>query len=87
MLEQTWHVYMIQTDQDTLYTGITTDLIRRFSEHKSGRKGAKYFRSVRPKKIIYSQRCTNRSEATKLEAKLKKLTQKQKYELVKAHVK
>jgi putative endonuclease len=78
-----WYVYIIRTKKNRLYTGITTNVERRFQEHcgqKSG--GAKFFRSDRPEEIIYVESCLSRSEATIKEATIKKLTRKQKEEFV-----
>ena len=79
-----WFVYMICTEKDRLYTGITTDVERRFQEH-SGEKprGAKFFRSDKPQKIVYVEPCKNRSEASKKEAAIKKLTRLQKEKFIK----
>ena len=68
---------------DTLYTGITTDLKRRIIEHNSSRLGARYTSSRRPAKIIYSKKFKNRSSALKEEARIKKSERKKKMELIK----
>ena len=78
-----WYVYIILTEKNKLYTGITTDLERRFQEHLTQKRGAKFFRSDRPRKIVYSQVFENRSSASKEEAAIKKLTRKQKEHLIK----
>lgn len=79
-----WFVYIILTEKNRLYTGITTDIERRFKEHLGKRpRGAKFFRSDRPKKIVYSEVCKNRSEATKKELAIKKLTRKNKENFIK----
>lgn len=74
-----WYVYVILTEKNRLYTGITTDIERRFQEH-SGElpKGAKFFRSDKPKKIVYVGACKNRSEASINEAAIKKMSRLQK---------
>lgn len=77
-----WFLYIILTTNNKLYTGITTDLERRFNEHKNSKKGAKFFRSHTPKKIIHSEIFSNRSEASKRESYIKSLTRKQKDELI-----
>ncbi len=71
---------MIRTKKGKLYTGITTDVERRFKEHQrigksktERKKGAKYFQSDKPVKIVYIEKLSNRSEATKREIKIKKL--------------
>jgi putative endonuclease len=79
-----WFVYIIATEKDRLYTGITTDVERRFKEH-SGEKprGAKYFRSDKPQKIVYVEACKNRSEALIKEAQIKRLSRLQKENFIK----
>lgn len=83
---QCWFVYMIETDKQNLYTGITTDLERRFQEHLNthlgtNKKGAKFFRSQKPIKLCYSEQFSSRSGASKREAEIKKLSHQQKIEL------
>ena len=73
-----WYLYVAKCSDDTLYTGVTTDLKRRIHEHNSTKKGAKYTRSRRPVKLVYCIECVNRSEACKAEAKFKKLNRRQK---------
>lgn len=73
-----WYVYMIETGKGSIYTGITTDLERRFLEHASGKKGAKFFNSTTPEKILYHETYKNRSLASKREAAIKKLPRKDK---------
>ena len=74
-----WFVYIIETDQHKLYTGITTNPERRFQEHLdtangiAKAKGAKYFRTARPHKIIYREEFNSRSAATKRETEIKAL--------------
>lgn len=67
-----WYVYILRCSDSSLYTGITKDINRRYKEHISG-KGAKYTRSRKPEKIEKIIECDNRSEATKLELKIKKM--------------
>lgn len=66
----------------TLYTGITTDVKRRVSEHNGGTKGAKYTCARQPVHLIYSRRFKNRSNASKEEARIKKLSKTEKLMLV-----
>jgi len=83
MDKKAWFVYIIKTQKDRLYTGITTDLARRFQEHQSDMsKGAKFFRSDKPEKIVYSELRENRSSASIREAEIKRLTRKQKEDLI-----
>ena len=76
-----YFVYILQCADDTLYTGITTDLDRRLKEHNNSKLGAKYTKVRRPVKLIYSQEFINRSEASKEEARIKKLSRQQKINL------
>lgn len=79
--QSNWIVYLIRDDRNGLYCGITTDVARRFAEHKSGR-GAKYFRGRKALAIVWQQQAYDRSAASRLEARVKKLTKSQKELLV-----
>ncbi len=80
-----WHTYILTCADGTLYTGITTDLERRINEHNGvGKKdGAKYTRMRRPVHLVYSEQFHNRSEASKREYALKKISREEKEKLVK----
>ncbi len=81
----TWSVYMIRCADDSLYTGIATDVARRFGEHASGSpKSAKYLRSRGPLTLVYTQEIGTRSEALREELRIKRLTKAQKERLVTA---
>lgn len=74
-----YYVYMLRCTDDSLYTGITTDVERRFAEHASGeKKGAKYTKNHPPKEIAAVWQAENRSEASRLEWRIKHLTKAQK---------
>jgi len=78
-----WFVYMLQCSDGTYYTGITNNIQRRFIEHnESKNKGAKYTRTRRPLKIVYTTVFLTRSEASKEEYRIKRLTRAQKIELI-----
>ncbi len=77
-----YYVYILTCKDATLYTGITTNLQKRLEEHNSSDKGAKYTRARRPVVISYSEPALNRSEASKREYAIKKLTRTQKLELI-----
>lgn len=80
-----YYVYILKCEDDSLYSGITTDVKRRFSEHLLGKSlSAKYTRSRKAKSIEAVWSCESRSDASKLEWKLKKLNHKQKKELIKS---
>jgi len=73
-----WHFYVLSCADQTLYTGVTTDVKRRLSEHNQ-KKGAKYTRGRTPVTVLYSREMTNRSTAQKLESAFKKLSRDQKF--------
>jgi putative endonuclease len=78
-----WFVYMVRCSDNSLYTGIATNVERRIDEHNKGDKsGAKYTRPRRPVKLVYQEKAASRSEAASREAVLKKLTKKEKEALV-----
>jgi len=77
-----YFVYIIKCKDGSLYTGITTDVLRRFDEHKNG-KGGHYTRARGVLKVDYTEKRKNRSEASKREAEIKKLTRQEKLELIK----
>ena len=68
-----WLVYIVRCRDNTLYTGITTDLNKRILEHNAGPKGARYTRSRRPVTLVYSEQVASRSVATIRENFIKKL--------------
>lgn len=77
-----WFVYIIKCADETLYTGITTDIQRRLSEHNSSEKWAKYTKMRRPVEMVFSQVCDDKSQASKLEYKIKKYTKQQKLTII-----
>ena len=81
--EVVWSLYIIKTKLGTLYTGITTDVKRRFEEHNSqGPKCAKYLKGKAPLKLIYNIEVGSKSEATKLELEIKSMSKKEKNLLI-----
>lgn len=76
-----WSLYIVQTRFGHWYTGISTNVTRRFSEHQAG-TGAKNLRGKGPLTLIFQQQVGSRSAATKLEIKVKRLTKAQKREYV-----
>lgn len=78
----TWLVYIIEASDGRLYTGITTDIARRWQAHSGGRAGAKFFRGRRPVRLCYLERGHNRSSASRREAAIKKLSRPQKLQLL-----
>lgn len=76
-----YFVYIIECEDGSLYTGITTDLQRRFIEHQSG-KGGHYTRSRQVAKYVFTEEQPNRSSALKREAEIKRWKKEQKLELI-----
>ena len=79
-----YFVYILKCSDDTLYTGITTDVKRRVKEHNNSDKGAKYTKLRRPVEVVYSEESEDRSSASKREYAIKKLKRKEKMELINA---
>lgn len=78
-----WFVYIILTKKDRLYTGITTNPDRRFQEHLTDKKkGAKYFRTDKPLKIVYLEKFSSKSNALKREIEIKKMSKTSKSSLL-----
>ena len=75
-------VYILKCSDDTLYTGITTDVKRRVEEHNSSAKGAKYTKVRRPVELVYVEKSSTRSEASKREYFIKKLPREKKLQLI-----
>lgn len=78
-----WTVYIIESEQGLLYTGITTEPARRFREHASG-KGARWFRGRVPRRFVYLEPCADRAEASRREAAIKRLSKSAKLALAAA---
>jgi len=78
-----WYVYMLRCADNTLYAGVTTDCVRREQEHNGMKKGgARYTQARRPVVMLWSERCKNRSHACQREAAIKKLSRKQKLQMI-----
>lgn len=67
-----WQVYIILCSDNSLYTGITTDVERRFGQHVAG-TGAKYFRGRSPRRLVYLEEGHDRSSASRREVEIKRL--------------
>lgn len=78
MSEKYWSVYIIRSDDNQLYTGITTDIQRRWQEHTDGKAGARYFRGRIPTQLCLLESYPDRSAASKREAAIKQLSRAQK---------
>jgi len=78
-----YFVYILRCADESLYTGITTDLQRRVGEHNGKTPGgAKYTNNRRPVRLVYQESCKNRSDASQKEALIKKLRKEEKEQLV-----
>lgn len=81
-----WQVYLVLCNDGTLYCGIARNVDSRLQEHNAG-KGAKYTKPRRPVRLVwYSDPVFSRSDATKLEIKIKKLTRAQKWAIIKGEI-
>lgn len=77
-----YFVYLLECKDKSLYTGITTDVVRRFAEHKSG-VGAHYTHAKKARRIVYTEEYPNRSAASKREAEIKSWRREKKLALFK----
>ena len=80
-----WSLYIIEASDASLYTGITTDVERRFEEHLNCQKGAKYFNGRTPVRIVYREDGHTRSSASRREMEIKKLSRRDKQNLIAQH--
>ena len=81
-MSREWFVYIIRGSDEALYTGITTDVERRFAEHRNGRNGARYFAGRDPVEVVFTEGGHDRSSASKREAQIKKWPRQKKLELL-----
>lgn len=80
-MKNIWSVYLIRCADNSLYTGITTDVEKRFKTHAAG-KGAKYVKARRPLELVFSQEVGGRGDALRVEYAVKQLTKVQKERIV-----
>ncbi|MHB8860544.1 MAG: GIY-YIG nuclease family protein [Minisyncoccota bacterium] len=76
-----YFVYVLECGDGSLYTGITTDVARRFAEHQKG-IGSHFTRAKRAKRIVYTEECADRSSAQKREAEIKRWPREKKLSLI-----
>lgn len=82
----TWYVYIVRCSDDTLYTGITTDVARRVIEHnEDDRLGARYTRARRPVSLAYAEAAQDRATATRRELAIKRMGRAEKTALLQRH--
>ena len=82
MSQSDWFVYIVEAQNGHFYTGITTDLARRLTEHQTKQGGARFFHTSAAKQIVYQEPHPDRSSASKREAAIKKLSRKAKITLI-----
>ncbi|MDR3571638.1 MAG: GIY-YIG nuclease family protein [Candidatus Pacebacteria bacterium] len=76
-----YFVYLLECKDKSIYTGITTDVARRFEQHKAG-TASRYTRSHRAMKILYTEKCKDKSRALRREAEIKRWSRKDKLSLI-----
>jgi putative endonuclease len=82
-LTNTWYLYVVRCGDGSLYTGIATDVARRFREHQSGAaKCAKYLRGRGPLRLLFKKKVGDKGTALRLESRVKKLSKVQKETLL-----
>ena len=81
--DATWQVYLLQYADQSLYVGVTTDLVRRVQQHNGQLAGgARYTKARRPVALVWSDACDSRSEAQQREYALRRLSREQKLALI-----
>jgi len=81
MSDPAWHVYIVRCADQTLYTGVATDVDARIAQHNAGR-GAKYTRGRGPVELVYRERVADRSTALRRELAIKRLEPTAKRKLI-----
>lgn len=76
-----WYLYILRCKDNTLYTGITTDVEKRLEAHRAG-KGAKYTRGRGPLELVYREECGDHPNALRREAEIKRLPREEKLKLI-----
>ncbi len=77
-----WFVYMVRCADDTLYTGVTTDIERRLHEHNGSARGARYTRARRPVKIVWQEESASRAAACRREYEVRHYDRRKKLSLL-----
>jgi len=81
-----WHLYLIRTGDGSLYTGIATNVARRFAEHQEGgARCARYLRGKAPLQLVFKRRLGSRRLALKAERRIKRLRKHQKEQIVRCN--
>ncbi|MBP9693974.1 MAG: GIY-YIG nuclease family protein [Alphaproteobacteria bacterium] len=78
-----WYVYIIRGNDNSLYTGVSINVERRFLEHQSqGKKCAKYLRGKAPLRLVFQQKMPNKTAAYQLEYQIKQMSKADKEKLI-----
>ena len=78
-----WWLYVIQCSDGSLYTGVSTDVQRRYAEHQQqGPKTARYLRGRAPLQLVFSVKVGDRGQALKLEYRVKQLSRSEKLQMI-----
>lgn len=78
-----WTIYIVRCSDDSLYTGIARDAVKRVTEHNSSKAlAANYTRARRPVVLVYQEMAETRSEALKREYAIKRMSRKRKERLI-----
>jgi len=76
-MEKKWHVYILECQDNSYYTGVTNDIDKRMKAHAEG-KGSKYVYKKGFKKLLKAKPCKDKSDACKCEYQIKQLQRKNK---------
>ena len=80
--DRVWTVYIIQAESGSLYTGITSDLERRLAEHRGSARGAKFFRTSSPLRVVFQEVRRGRGDAQRREREIKGMSRVEKLALI-----
>lgn len=83
---QAWHLYLLRCGDGSIYTGVSTDVSRRLAEHRGG-KGARYLRGRGPLALARKIRVGAKSDAFKMEWRVKRLPRNKKEQLIARKIK
>lgn len=83
MTKRTFTVYMLRCSDDSLYTGMTSNLEQRFQEHESGKYPDSYTHELRPVELVFTREFDNTHDAIMWERKIKGWSRKKKEALIK----
>lgn len=76
------YAYIVKCADGTLYTGSSSNVLKRVREHNTSKKGAHYTKIRRPVALVYSEKCDTLGSARKREHEIKRLTRKEKMRLI-----